>query len=109
VPGSAGKLPQTNNTHTLRTPTRYRNNRNVSGAVMASWSKGIWGDRILQVVLDNGRPRKMTPLECERLMGFPDGYTEDFSDHQRYRMLGNSMPVPVVQWIGRRILETERK
>jgi DNA (cytosine-5)-methyltransferase 1 len=40
-------------------------------------------------------------------MGFPDGYTEDFSDHQRYRMLGNSMPVPVVQWIGKRILESE--
>ena len=64
--------------------------------------KGHW-------VLPIGRARRLTPLECERLMGFPDGYTAGFSDHQRYKMLGNSMAVPVVRWIGERILREEER
>lgn len=47
--------------------------------------------------------RRLTPLECERLQGFPDGWTEGFSDSVRYRMLGNSVAVPCVEWIIRRI------
>lgn len=53
--------------------------------------------------------RRLTPIECERLQGFPDGYTDvQFgkrmaSDAQRYFALGNSMAVPVVRWIGERI------
>ena len=53
--------------------------------------------------------RRLTPLECERLQGFPDGWTAiDFrgkpaSDARRYRALGNSMAVPVIRWIGERI------
>jgi len=46
-------------------------------------------------------------LECERLQGFPDYWTEGFSDNQRYRMLGNAVAVPVVEWIGRRIMAEE--
>jgi DNA (cytosine-5)-methyltransferase 1 len=49
--------------------------------------------------------RRLTPLECERLQGFPDGWTEGFSDNRRYKMLGNAVAVPVVEWIGRRIME----
>jgi len=74
---------------------------------MANYDKGICSDRIHQVVIDGKRARKLTPLECERLMGFEDGYTEGFSNSQRYKMLGNSMPVPVIRWIGKRILESE--
>jgi DNA (cytosine-5)-methyltransferase 1 len=107
VPACPEKLQETKNIHARGTPRRYRNNSGACGTVMSSWSKGIWGDRIKQIVLDNGRPRKLTPLECERLMGFPDGYTAGFSDHQRYRMLGNSMVVPVISWIGKRILASE--
>jgi DNA (cytosine-5)-methyltransferase 1 len=51
--------------------------------------------------------RRLTPIECERLQGFPDGYTnvpwrkKDLSpDSLRYKALGNSMAVPVMQWIG---------
>lgn len=44
--------------------------------------------------------RRLTPLECERLMGFPDNYTDILSTTQRYRTLGNSMAVPVMRWIG---------
>ena len=51
--------------------------------------------------------RRLTPLECERLQGFPDGWTdipwrgrEHAPDGPRYKALGNSMAVPVMRWIG---------
>lgn len=56
--------------------------------------------------------RRLTPTECERLQGFPDGHTlipwrgkpaEDCPDGPRYKVLGNSMAVPVMRWIGTRI------
>ena len=54
--------------------------------------------------------RRITPTECERLQGFPDGYTdipwpnaEHAPDSHRYKALGNSFCVPVVRWIGERI------
>lgn len=60
--------------------------------------------------------RRLTPVECERLQGFPDGWTDvpDFdgkpmSDAQRYKQLGNSMAVPVMRWIGKRILMVDEE
>lgn len=56
--------------------------------------------------------RRLTPLECERLQGFPDGHTliawkgkpaGECPDGPRYKAIGNSMAVPVMRWIGRRI------
>ena len=50
--------------------------------------------------------RKLTPVECERLQGFPDNYTnikENCPDGHRYKAMGNSMAVPVMRWIGTRI------
>ena len=50
--------------------------------------------------------RRLTPTECERLQGFPDGYTnikDKCPDGPRYKALGNSMAVPVMKWIGERI------
>ena len=56
--------------------------------------------------------RRLTPTECERLQGFPDGYTNipwrkasEAPDGPRYKALGNSWAVPVVAWIGKRIQE----
>ena len=56
--------------------------------------------------------RRLTPTECERLQGFPDGYTNipwrkasEAPDGPRYKALGNSWAVPVVRWIGKRIQE----
>jgi DNA (cytosine-5)-methyltransferase 1 len=52
--------------------------------------------------------RKLTSTECERLQGFPDGYTDimpNTPDGSRYVALGNSMAVPVMRWIGERINE----
>ena len=57
--------------------------------------------------------RRLTPVECERLQGFPDSYTDIKSkdkptpDGPRYKALGNSMAVPVMAWIGQRIQEVE--
>lgn len=47
--------------------------------------------------------RRLTPLECERLQGFPDGWTDGQSDSARYKQLGNAVAVPVVKWIIERI------
>lgn len=52
-------------------------------------------------------PRRLTPLECERLQGFNGGWTEGQSDSARYRQLGNAVTVPVIEWIGRRIREAK--
>ncbi len=60
--------------------------------------------------------RRLTPVECERLQGFPDGFTaipwrkkaaDDCPDGPRYKALGNSMAVPVMRWIGQRIQMVE--
>lgn len=51
-------------------------------------------------------PRKLTPLECARLQGFPDKYALPDSDAAAYRQFGNSVPVPVVKRIARRIVKT---
>jgi DNA (cytosine-5)-methyltransferase 1 len=59
--------------------------------------------------------RRLTPTECERLQGFPDGYTripwrgkgaDECPDGPRYKALGNSMAVPCMRWIGERILSS---
>ena len=60
------------------------------------------------VVADGGTPqliRRLTPLECERLQGFPDGWTAlpDASDSARYRALGNSVAIPCVEFVLGRI------
>ena len=61
--------------------------------------------------------RRLTPVECERLQGFPDNFTrihwrnkleQDCPDGPRYKALGNSMAVPVMRWIGERINEVEK-
>jgi DNA (cytosine-5)-methyltransferase 1 len=57
-------------------------------------------------VLQNKRLRRLSPLECERLMGFPDNYTKipKSSQTKRYKAVGNSWSIPVIKWLGERIL-----
>jgi site-specific DNA-cytosine methylase len=56
-----------------------------------------------------GGVRRLTPLECERLQGFPDGWTavtaddQPIADAHRYRMLGNAVATVVAQWVGHRL------
>ena len=65
------------------------------------------------IATDSYMVRRLTPRECERLQGFPDDWTkisyrgkpaEDCPDSPRHKALGNSMAVPVMRWIGNRIL-----
>jgi len=51
--------------------------------------------------------RFLTPVECERLQGFPDNWTEGISDTQRYKCLGNAVTVNVIQFIAERLLKAE--
>jgi len=70
----------------------------LAGAQMRT-NKGMGVMSAMQV-------RRLTPTECERLQGFPDGYTnikDNCPDGPRYKALGNSMAVPVMRWIGERI------
>lgn len=76
-------------------------------------------DEDTDTLIPAGGVRRLTPLECERLQGFPDGWTclcgeghrgSRFckcSDSPRYRALGNAVTVNVAEWIGRRILDAE--
>jgi DNA (cytosine-5)-methyltransferase 1 len=82
----------------------------ISGTLRAAMGKstGSAGHPQAQAVAAHG-VRRLTPTECERLMGMPDGYTavpyprKVAKDCPRYRAIGNSWAVPVVAWIGRRI------
>ena len=59
----------------------------------------------LMIIVNGNSVRRPTPQECERLQGFPDGYTNipNATDTSRWKALGNSMAVPVMLWIGERI------
>ena len=47
--------------------------------------------------------RRLTPVECERLQGFPDNWTEGQADSHRYKQMGNAVTVNVIEWIGARL------
>jgi DNA (cytosine-5)-methyltransferase 1 len=53
--------------------------------------------------------RRITPKECERLQGFPDGWTNAQNDRTRYKQTGNAVAVPVVNWIINRLVEVDTK
>jgi len=89
-------------------------NGNITGDVAATMgtpgsSVNASGPTVMQAMA----VRRLTPIECERLQGFPDNYTDIQSkgkptpDGPRYKALGNSMAVPVMRWIGERIQKFE--
>ena len=49
--------------------------------------------------------RRLTPVECERLQGFPDDWTAGQSDSARYKQMGNAVAVPVVEWLIQNIVD----
>ncbi len=63
------------------------------------------GDRGFNVVPMGTTVRRLTPVECERLQGFPDGWTGGQADSSRYKQMGNAVTVNVVEWIMRRLEE----
>ena len=60
-------------------------------------------------IFHRGRLRKLTPLECERLQGIPDNFTDILSDTQRYKSVGNSFTVPVIAYILKRAGDVKKK
>jgi DNA (cytosine-5)-methyltransferase 1 len=94
-----GGVDYENNAHTMEEPT---------GPLLKGSPTG--GGRPLPAIATAMQVRRLTPVECERLQGFPDGYTNipwrkkpESPDGPRYKALGNSMAVPVMRWIGERI------
>ena len=65
---------------------------------------GAGGNHEGKFLIDN-RIRRLTPVECERLQGFPDHWTAGISDSGRYKCLGNAVTVPVIAAIARRLLD----
>ena len=88
-------------------------NGNITGDIACTM--GTMGSSVNAsgpTVMQSMAVRRLTPTECERLQGFPDGYTNipwrkaaESPDGPRYKALGNSWAVPVVRWIGKRIQE----
>ena len=71
------------------------------------------GSRRMHGAIAASGVRRLTPTECERLQGLPDGWTalgadgEEISDSARYRMIGNGAAVPVIEWILQRLLDAD--
>ena len=85
---------------------------NISSTLTKSAGQGNGETQNGAFVLKNMDVRRLTPIECERLQGFPDDHTKiswrgkdaaECPDGQRYKAIGNSMAVPVMRWIGERI------
>lgn len=79
----------------------------VSNALSPT-SEGEKTDRGVRILQD-GIPRRLTPLECERLQGLPEGWTKGFPLSVRYKQIGNAVTVPVAEWIGKRIVRCDAR
>lgn len=107
--GSAYCMDSRGQPQAVAQPIDFRNLRFHEGDVAGTMQSKATGGYSLNYetgVQQNMAVRRLTPTECERLQGFPDGYTnikEKCPDGPRYKALGNSWAVPVVRWIGERI------
>jgi DNA (cytosine-5)-methyltransferase 1 len=82
---------------------------NQAGKVYEEYATSLDRSSPPPALLTAMQVRRLTPVECERLQGFPDNYTNipKAADGPRYKALGNSMAVPVMAWIGRRIQQMD--
>ena len=84
-------------------------NQAIDGDVTATLTQACGGTNTSgPKLMQQMAVRRLTPVECERLQGFPDDYTNikpKCPDGPRYKAMGNSMAVPVMRWIGKRIEE----
>lgn len=80
-------------------------------AYATKWNGNAAANNGSLFVVQDGRIRRLSPLECERLMGFPDNYTKisESKKSNRYQALGNSWAVPVIKWIGQRMISKKQK
>jgi len=87
----------------------------VAYAIAAREAKGVSvRESSTNYIPEANQVRRLTPLECERLMGWPDDWTrwgadgKEISDTHRYRMIGNGVVAPVAEWIGHRLVAVNR-
>lgn len=80
------------------------NETSVTRTLSARYYKD--GSEILVSRGEGRNPRRLTPRECARLMGYPDSFIIPVSDNQAYRQFGNSVSVPLVNEIARRVVDT---
>jgi DNA (cytosine-5)-methyltransferase 1 len=76
--------------------------------VSPSLEAGGGGNNKPAVMTPTMAVRRLTPLECERLMGWPDDWTAGQSDTHRYKQCGNGVASPVAQWIGQQLMELNK-
>lgn len=74
----------------------------VSQTIRADKSDGDHVGMVMSSVV-----RRLTPVECERLQGFPDNWTAGQADSHRYKQMGNAVTVNVAAWVGQMIMEAE--
>ena len=78
----------------------------IMQTVIQRWGTG--GGNVPAIQMPNESiVRRLTPTECERLQGFPDGWTDGQADSNRYKQMGNAVAVPVVSWIISRMVADE--
>ena len=75
----------------------------LRGGVAPTLSLFDSGDVRATTIVSTDTVRRLTPIECERLQGFPDNWTDGQADSHRYKQTGNAVAVPVVEWIVGRI------
>lgn len=87
--------------------------KDIASTITSTYRKGVHGRGDTYVRSRNRKLRRLTPIECERLQGFPDDWTKyglfdgvekEISDYQRYNMLGNAVSVAVVKAIAKGLL-----
>ena len=84
----------------------YHDGARVQGDTMNTLTSrmGTGGNNVSGVATSTN-VRRLTPVECERLQGFPDDWTAGQSDSTRYKQMGNAVAVPVVEWIVQNIVD----
>jgi DNA (cytosine-5)-methyltransferase 1 len=87
----------------------YHDGARVQGDTMNTLTSrmGTGGNNVSGVATSTN-VRRLTPVECERLQGFPDDWTAGQSDSTRYKQMGNAVVVPVVEWIVQNIVDVAK-
>ena len=83
------------------TPPLHQEPTEVAQTIIATYARN---QSDAQYVSEEAQIRRLTPTECERLQGFPDGWTEGISDTQRYKTLGNAVTVNVIEAVMRALM-----
>jgi len=98
--GRCGALGAKTGLYVIPFPLRFKNRNQKNFDENLAMSVDTTNTTGLKI---QNRVRRLTPTECERLQGFPDGWTKGLSDTQRYKVLGNAVTVNVIEYLGKLI------